>query len=108
MSVIYQFGSESAALTNSCFYCGEELHYPWVEWRGDPSTIALHPACVLAFTVRLLADLEELQGRRMPTAANIEGHRAFYVGIAGEVKKSESKKNLPSPSTKGLTGAEVK
>jgi hypothetical protein len=45
----------------ACFYCGEPVRDPAIEWSGTAGQIWLHPPCALDFVVRLTRDIHEYQ-----------------------------------------------
>jgi hypothetical protein len=45
----------------ACYYCGKVITSPAVIWSGFGDDIALHPACVLEWTIRLMRDVWQVQ-----------------------------------------------
>ena len=45
----------------TCFLCGERVCPPLIEWSGCGATIALHPACAVDLTIRLMRDVHALE-----------------------------------------------
>jgi hypothetical protein len=44
-----------------CFYCGQPLSTPFVIWMGVGEPLALHPACVVELSIRLLRDVWQIE-----------------------------------------------
>ncbi len=63
MSLTGPLGTSLAPASACCFYCGEALGHPAIEWAGETTTISLHPGCVVELTIRLYRDLHELESR---------------------------------------------
>jgi hypothetical protein len=54
-------GIAHTAFGEACFLCGSTLSDPAVHWMGSTGSIFLHPACVLALSVRLFRDVHEIE-----------------------------------------------
>lgn len=50
----------AGAPSSPCFYCGELVTVPFIQWIGE-STITLHPECTVEFAIRLLRDVHEFE-----------------------------------------------
>lgn len=47
-----------------CFYCGEPLTVPFVEWTGmTAAQVSLHPPCAEKLGACLVSDGAEVQGK---------------------------------------------
>lgn len=44
-----------------CTFCGLEMTFPGVYWNGSTTDVWLHPPCVLAWTMRLMRDVHEIE-----------------------------------------------
>lgn len=61
----FSFGDPS----QGCFYCGQPVSQPWIEWHGQNRNqktfeiIQLHPGCAVELTIRLLRDVHEYECR---------------------------------------------
>ena len=52
--------------SEKCFHCHTPVALPYIYWNGsgygdESLSLALHPACALEFTVRLMRDVHALE-----------------------------------------------
>lgn len=49
-----------------CFFCGDEIGFPFLFWAGQTGSIALHKKCFIDLAARLFRDWHELEKETRP------------------------------------------